>query len=231
MLLEKGVITQWHIDLLMSWRYSGFNVHVGEPVAEDDRKALEKLAHYIIRCQFSQERMTYHEDSGTVDYRAKDGRTTKTFTALDCLALIISHIPRRGEQMVRYYGYYSNAARGKRRKQGLLDAEIPEIVCQEEVSGFRKQCRANWARLIQKIYEVDPLSCPKCQGVMRVLAFIEEKAVIRKILEHLALWEVPRRKAPQSRGPPIPGVEEVMVVYAESQVVEYEEAYYLPEYQ
>ncbi len=70
--------------------------------------------------------MTYHEANGTVDYRAKDGRATKTFPALDWLALIISHIPRRGEQMVRYYGYYSNAARGKRRKQGLLNAEIPE---------------------------------------------------------------------------------------------------------
>jgi Transposase zinc-binding domain/Putative transposase len=67
MLLEKGVITQWHIDLLRSWRHSGFNVHVGEPVAEEDHKALENLAHYIIRCQFSQERMTYHEANGTVD--------------------------------------------------------------------------------------------------------------------------------------------------------------------
>jgi transcriptional regulator with GAF, ATPase, and Fis domain len=30
----------------------------------------------------------------------------------------------------------------------------------------------NWARLIQKIYEVDPLTCPKCQGRMRIIAFI-----------------------------------------------------------
>jgi hypothetical protein len=30
--------------------------------------------------------------------------------------------------------------------------------------------------LIQKIYEVDPLLCPKCGGAMRVIAFIEEKA-------------------------------------------------------
>ena len=58
MLLEKGAISQWHIDLLMSWQHSGFNVHVCEPIAADDRNALEILAHYIIRCQFSQERMT-----------------------------------------------------------------------------------------------------------------------------------------------------------------------------
>ena len=50
--------------------------------------------------------------------------------------------------------------------------------------GFRR----NWARLIQKIYEVDPLVCPKCAGQMRVVAFIEDMDVIRKILKHLGLW-------------------------------------------
>ena len=96
MQLKKGAISQWHIDLLMSWQHSGFNVHVCEPIAADDRNALECLAHYIIRCQFSQERMRYLEQSGSVNYPSKDGHTTKSFTALDWLALIISHIPRHG---------------------------------------------------------------------------------------------------------------------------------------
>jgi hypothetical protein len=34
-----------------------------------------------------------------------------------------SHVPNKGEQMVRYYGYYSNAARGKRKK-----AEKDELI-------------------------------------------------------------------------------------------------------
>ena len=46
----------------------------------------------------------------------------------------------------------------------------------------------NWARLMQKIYEVDPLTCPKCSGVMRVISFIEDEEVIKKILKHLGLW-------------------------------------------
>ncbi len=32
-----------------------------------------------------------------------------------------SHIPNRGEQMLRYYGYYSNVSRGKRQKEGSDD--------------------------------------------------------------------------------------------------------------
>jgi len=40
--------------------------------------------------------------------------------------------------------------------------------------------RKNWAWLIQKIYEIDPLTCPKCQESMRVIAFIEHEDVIKK---------------------------------------------------
>jgi len=52
-----------------------------------------------------------HESSdGTakVIYESKDGKIHKTFDALDWLALLTTHIPARGEQIVRYYGYYSN---------------------------------------------------------------------------------------------------------------------------
>jgi hypothetical protein len=38
--------------------------------------------------------------------------------------------------------------------------------------------------LIKRVYDVDPLCCPKCQGKMRVDAFIEpaQRDVIEKIL-------------------------------------------------
>jgi len=51
------------------------------------------------------------------------------------------------------------------------------------------ELRRNWARLIQKIYEIDPLICPKCEGEMRVISMIEDQAVIKKILQHLRIWE------------------------------------------
>ena len=48
--------------------------------------------------------------------------------------------------------------------------------------------RAAWARLIRKVYEVDPLECPRCKGPMRVIALIEDPGVIRRILDYLELW-------------------------------------------
>jgi hypothetical protein len=112
----------------------------------------------------------------------------------------------------------------------MEDAETSAIVEQEADTPYRKKCRANWARLIQKIYEIDPLTCPNCGGTMRILAFIEEAAVIRKILDHLGLWDVPKRQPKRGREPPVIAVEEPLLVYADSQVIEYEEAYYIPEY-
>ena len=100
--------------------------------------------------------------------------------------------------MVRYYGHYSNVSRGKRKKQDQ-DGLIPSIL---EPDGSSREHRRNWARLIQKIYEVDPLKCPKCQGRMRILAFIEDPEIIKKILKHLDLWDLKARPPPRANAPP-----------------------------
>lgn len=66
---------------------------------------------------FPGERMVYipaeTSDNGTakVVYTSKDRKFRKTFNALDWLARLVTHIPGRYEQTVRYYGYYSNKSR------------------------------------------------------------------------------------------------------------------------
>jgi hypothetical protein len=67
------------------------------------------------------------------------------------------------------------------------------------VSEFATRAKAAWARLIRKVYEADPLVCPKCKGPMRVIALIDDPAVIRHILEHLGRWA----PEPAGRGPPV----------------------------
>ncbi len=68
----------------------------------------------------------------------------------------------------------------------------------EAVSEFAARARAAWARLIRKVYEADPLECPKCHSPMRIIALIDDPPVVRRILEHLGRW------APEAseRGPP-----------------------------
>jgi hypothetical protein len=162
---------------------------------------MENLARYIIRASFSQERMQYLDEEGGVVYKSKDGKDTKGFLALEWLAAMCSHIPNRGEQIMKYYGYYSNVSREKRQKEGIDDV----IPCIMETQGNKKAFRKNWAILImniklrfQKIYEVEPLVCPKCQGTMWIISFIEDPSVIRDIFNHLGLWLVKARPPPKA---------------------------------
>jgi len=201
MLLNKGKITEEMVKMLSGWRHSGFNVFCGNRISPKEDTAMENLARYIIRASFSQERMHYLDQEGKVVYTSKDGKTTKVFPAMEWLAAMCSHIPNKGEQMVRYYGHYSNVSRGKRQKNGNDDA----VPCILEAQGDEKTFRRNWARLIQKIYEVDPLICPKCQGAMRVIGSIEAPSVIRAILEHLGLWLARARPPPKIHHQPLCG--------------------------
>ena len=41
--------------------------------------------------------------------------------------------------------------------------------------------------MIRKVYEIDPLICPKCGETMRIVSFIEDYKVIDKIIDHLKL--------------------------------------------
>lgn len=44
----------------------------------------------------------------------------------------------------------------------------------------------NWARLLHRIFEIDPLPCPKCGTEMKVVSVITEPEVIDKILKSIA---------------------------------------------
>jgi hypothetical protein len=61
---------------------------------------------------------------------------------------------------------------------------------------------------------VDPLTCPKSQGLMRIISFIENEEVVKKILKHLASWFVKPKVPPRANG--LPG--EVHVDYSDSQI-------------
>ena len=48
-----------------------------------------------------------------------------------------------------------------------------------------EEARSAWARLLAKIYEVDPLRCTRCGSQMRVLAVITDPQQVLRILRHL----------------------------------------------
>ena len=77
--------------------------------------------------------------------------------------------------------------RGK-AKQGDIDfIEAVEILEVGDYNPRRIPSKA-WRECIKKVWEVDPLECPRCGAEMKIVSFITEAAVIRRILQHLNLW-------------------------------------------
>ena len=202
MLIEEDKIERSLAKSMSKWEHSGFNVYCSDAISPWSGEVIERLAQYIVRAPLSQERMEYLSEKTAPDgvakvvYEGKTSRSYKSFTALDWLARLITHIPNKGEQLVRYYGYYSNKSRGVRKKCEKSEEEQKEIKMVEEsgeVALFNsdlpvKKRRKSWARLLQKVFNVDPLLCPKCEGTMKIISFIEDHATIKEILVHLKLW-------------------------------------------
>lgn len=98
---------------MMSWYHSRFNIYCGNTIWPDNERGLEDLARYLVRASFSQERMTYipadqsSDNIAKVIYHSKNGKSSKTFNALDWLAQLITHIPNKREPLVRYCGFCS----------------------------------------------------------------------------------------------------------------------------
>ena len=49
--------------------------------------------------------------------------------------------------------------------------------------------KANRARLIQQVYEIDPLECPNCGATMRIIALIDDANVVERTLRYLKVWD------------------------------------------
>jgi Zn finger protein HypA/HybF involved in hydrogenase expression len=197
MLLEEGKITKKTIELIMSWRHSGFNVDSHVYIDANNTKGLEGLVQYIVRAPLSQGKILAAKDK--VVYRSKINPRIKSnfriYDPLDWIAAVTSHIPDKGQQMVRYYGYYSNVKRGRHRKNGIT----PEYLNIKEPILSSKEYRRRWQDLIKKVYETDPLICPKCGGKMNIISFVKEKLIIDRILTHKGLPQVYSHSPPEEK--------------------------------
>jgi len=210
LLVQRKLLSPALVHKFMQWKHSGFNLFRGDPVPGTHRAELESLAQYILRHSFSVERMTYFAHNGRVIYHSRLNPTTRrnfeVFTATDFLAAITQHIPEKGAQTVKYYGYYSNKACGLRAKRPACHAERSEASLESPSllpQVRRKIPSRTWRELIKKAWDVDPMLCPKCGGQMRLISLIEDDPTIEKILRHLELWEGPVRRTDRAPPPPL----------------------------
>ena len=183
---KRELISDDDVAQILSQDHTGFGVWLGDPF--DDKESEQFVARYIERAPLSLEKLSIQDD--IVTYTTKNGAAHE-FDALEFLAALSCHVPKTYESITRYYGRYSLGRRGERAKLSPPPAEETE-------SDYRKEFRkSGWAACIKRIYEVDPLECPKCKAQMRIIAFIQDAHSIKDIMKAQG---IPDFQAP----PPIP---------------------------
>ena len=105
------------------------------------------------------------------------------------MARVLIHIPEPQKHLVRFYGAYANRIRTACR---VDDSALAGADGQANAATSSRSLSARWAEIIYRIYEVDPLDCPRCGARMKILAFIIDPKIILQILHHLDQKARPR---------------------------------------
>jgi hypothetical protein len=190
---------------LLSWKHSGFSIDNSVRIL--DESAQESLAEYIARPPISLKKIHYEPFKGRVLFHTKYSEYFKQnlhmFDALDFLAELTQHIPPKRLQLIRRYGLYASRTKGRWEDMPWVTHRAPDgwktshsTVSGADDTGYEPLSESEeevdidarkraWARLLAKVYEVDPFVCPKCGADMKVIAVIEDPDQLKRILRYL----------------------------------------------
>ena len=147
--------------------------------------------------------------SGNIRYQLKtpysDGITHVIFEPLDFIAKLAALVPKPRVNLTRFHGVFAPnskhrvdvtpAKRGKGRARKKNEDKTPE----------QRHQAMTWVQRLKRVFNIDVSICPQCGGEAKVIASIEDQAVINKILNHLqAKGELspPPELLPDSRASP-----------------------------
>ena len=182
-------------DRLLSFRHGGgFSVYGRHLILNEEPARLAHMARYALRPPVAMERVHQGDDGQVLLDIPPDHRTGATVLSLDpleWLRRVTNQIPEKGTHLVRYFGAYANRVRQLYRD---TEGEVTEDRAEKEP--LLPNSRASWARLMRKVFEVDPLTCRRCGAEMKVISVITAGPLIDQLLRHV------RRKAAEEGGDP-----------------------------
>ena len=214
-LREKKLISPNKLSDLLGWKHSGFHVHDGRDdlIDANNHGGRKRLAEYLLRHPFSLQKITWNATSKNVIYRSKRHHNTKRnfeiFKAPDFITAALLHLPPKGQQTVRYYGVYSNKARGRpretspnilntcpnQRKVSHADPHNERVaqgvlmLVEPPPKRSARLMRPLWRDLILQVWGGDPLECPCCHGTMKIMRPVLRREEVEFFLRLHGLWE------------------------------------------
>ena len=194
-------------------RHSGFDLHAGLCVPANQRPQLERIARYALRPPVAQDRLDWTDD-GQVRLELRrpwsDGTTHLLFDPVELLERLAALTPRPRINLILYHGVLGPRAawRSLVVQFGTTDCpsaaadSAPADKAHPETADRRPGRNYLWAELMRRSMSLDVLACHRCGGRLRLIAVIDEPAVVERILRHLGLpTEIP--EARPARAPPV----------------------------
>ena len=175
----------------------GFSLHAGPRIDANDRKRLERLCRYAGRPALSEARLGQQED-GRIIFHLKrlwsDGTRALLFTPLQLVERLALMVPPPRAHIVTYHGVLSShsalraqVAPGAQPEPGPPAAEVyakqepaPSAPLSQPAPSTSPM---SWAALMQRVFSVDVLKCPRCGHRSEIIATICDSRVIAAILD------------------------------------------------
>ena len=197
---RRELLTESVAENMLAWPHSGFHVHLGPVIHDDDKEQLKATARYGARAPLALSRLTYDREKNLVSYTYTNpydhAEYTERITPYELIARLMTHIPEPWEQTTRYFGWYSNRTRGVRKKRKhTVDSRKSVGVGEDREGRAPLPWRRKWAELLRLVFEVN-LACPRCGTEMRIVSFITEREPIQKILAHMRGKGIDTRAGP-----------------------------------
>jgi hypothetical protein len=199
-------------------RSNGFDLHAGPVVPAGQRERLERVCRYALRRPVAGDRVRVTGDKQVqleLRHRWIDGTTHVVFDPVEFLARLAVLVPRPRINLILYHGVLGARAAWRSEvvqretSAGGGDAEVtadPTAQARETETveaAWRRARGQCWAALMQRTFGFDVLACPRCGGRLRLIALIEQAAVIERILRHLGVPTATPTSRP-ARAPPLP---------------------------
>jgi len=116
-----------------------------------------------------------------------NGTTHVIFEPLDFVSRLVALVPKPRVHLTRFHGVFAPnskyrakvtpARRGKREKSNSAD--------EADQSMAEKRASMTWAKRLKRVFSIEIETCSECGGDVRIIASIEDPAVIQQILTHL----------------------------------------------
>jgi hypothetical protein len=116
---NHGLLSDDRIELLMSWKHTGFSVDNSIIVYPSDEQGLERLARCMIRSLVSLRRPHQLPQTHQVFYQTNKGHDQEDSEIIDSMGVVtrvVMHVPDLNKPYIHPYGIYSNRSQHKPRK-------------------------------------------------------------------------------------------------------------------